>query len=440
MADSKDLIATLARSGRMRIVAALGVTALVGGSLGVIMLSGQNGDKALLYSGLSLEKSATIMKKLDQANVRYEMRADGSMIFVPRSQVLDARMRLAEDGLPKRGSPGQGYEIFDKQDALGQTTFIQNMNRVRALEGELARTISSLEIIKSARVHLVLPERKLFEKDAQQPSATVVIGSRGPEITPAQVRAMRNLVASAVPGLKLDRITVVDEGGRLLASGAEASEDAMGGVGADERKAAIEDRYRQMVLQIVESVTGVGAARVQVSADVDFNRVTQSNETFNPDGKVLRSSTTVEDSSTNQSAEGGGATTVTNNVPGQQAAATAKPTNQQQSTRSEETSNYEISKTVRTEVIEGGKVNRLSVAVAVDDARTAGAAGKPPTYTPRQQQELDRINQLVKSAVGFDEKRGDKVEVVNIAFSRPSLSADGGEAKDALAFDKFDMI
>ncbi|MDZ4760449.1 MAG: flagellar basal-body MS-ring/collar protein FliF [Alphaproteobacteria bacterium] len=439
MAEPNDLIATLARSGRMRIAAALVVTALVGGGLGVIMLRGEDGGKALLFSGLDLEEAAEMAGKLDTANIRYDLEGGGSAIFVDRAKVDDARMMLTEQGLPTRGSVG--WEIFDKTEALGTTSFVQNLNKVRALEGELARTISSLDMVKAARVHLNLPDRPLFQRDSQQPTASVVLSLTGNAMGPDKVLAIRNLVATSVPGLAVNHITVVDDQGRMLAAGAESGVDGSGS-GADGRKAGLEASFRSKTLEIVENIAGPGAARVQVSAEVDFNRVTQSAETYDPDSRVLRSSTTVEDTSSNTEMAPGDETTVANNVPTGAPAAppVSQPTSQGTQDRTEETVNYEISKTTRTEIIEGGEIKRLSVAVAVDHQRVNGLAGEPPTFSPRTPEELQRIVQLVKSAVGFNEARGDTVTVENIPFARPDVSMEGAEAPGAFDFDKFDIV
>ncbi len=437
MADSKNIVDQIARSGRTRIAAALAVTALVGGSLGVIMMRG-GADQALLYSGLDLTESAEIAGKLDQANIKYEMRGDGASIFVPRSAVLDARMMLSEEGLPTRGA--LGYEIFDKTEALGTTSFIQNINRVRALEGELARTVTSLDIVRAARVHLVLPERRLFERDSQTPSASVVLSVAGHGMTGSQVRAIRNLVAGSVPGLGVDRITILDDKGRLLAAGSEGEDGGFGGGSPDERRGVIEDRIRNTVLEIVEGVTGPGAARVQVSAEIDFNRVTESQEIFDPEGRVVRSTTTSEETSSESSNENDGTVTAANNVPDGEAAGTDPSTSEANSSRVDETTNYEISKTVRTEVKEGGKINRVSVAVAVDDNRIIDEEGVS-TFQPRDETEIARILTLVKSAVGYDEARGDVVEVVNVSFVRPDISMEGGqESPGMFDLDKSDMM
>ncbi len=439
-AESPNLIAQLARSGRMRIAAALVVTALVGGGLGVIMLRGDSGGKALLFSGLDLEEAAEIAGKLDTANVKYTLEGGGSAIFVDRSKVDEARMMLSEQGLPTRGSVG--WEIFDKTDALGETQFVQNIKKVRALEGELERTIASLDMIKAAQVHLSIPDRPLFQRDAEKPKASVVLNITGNTMTTEKVRAIRNLVASAVPGLELGAVTIADTDGRTWAAGSESDIGGAGGSNADERKTSLEDSYRKKVLEVIENIAGPGAAKVTVNLEVDFNRITQSAEQFDPDSRVVRSSTTVEDTSSSQDTAPGDETTVANNVPTGEGAPVAPvlPKNQSQSSRTEETTNYEISKTVRTETVEGGRIQRLSVAVAVDHLRVPGVDGQPATYQPRPPEELARLTALVKSAVGFNEQRGDIVTVENAAFARPDTAMDDVVAPGPFDFDKFDLV
>ena len=439
-ADSSNLIATLARSGRMRIAAALAVVALVGGGLGVIMLRGENAGNALLFSGLDLEEAAEIAGKLDTANVKYSLEGGGSAIFVDRSKVDEARMMLSEQGLPTRGSVG--WEIFDKTDALGETQFVQNIKKVRALEGELERTISSLDMVKAAQVHLSIPERPLFQRDTEKPKASVVLNVTGNTMTSEKVRAIRNLVASSVPGLELGAITVADTQGRTWAAGSENATGGIGGTSVDERKAALEDSYRKKVLEVIENIAGPGAAKVTVNLDVDFNKVTESSEKYDPDSRVVRSSHTTEGITSSSDAAPGDETTVANNVPtgAPPQAATTLPKNQSSDNQTSETFNYEISKSVRTEVNEGGRIQRLSVAVAIDNMRVPGADGAAPTFQPRPQEELDRITALVKSAVGFNEQRGDVVTLQNAAFARPDVAMDDVAAPGPFEFDKFDIV
>lgn len=421
----------------MRVALVLGVVAAAAAILLLVGLRAGGEDKALLFSDVELAEQAKITEQLSQANIPFELRGDGSTIFVPRSKVLEARMMLSAEGLPSRGSVG--YEIFDQQDALGATQFQQNMNRLRALEGELARTIASLDVVERARVHLVLPERRLFERQQEQPSASIVLRLRRDELSAGQVRAVRNLVAGAVPGLSSNRVTIADESGKLLAS---ASED--GSVVAaeelDERQSAVEARLKQEVLGIVESVVGAGAARVEVNADIDFNRVEQNSETFDPEGRVVRSTSTVEESSNAQEKSQSGAATAGRNVPNGTGDGADGPDNMNASSRTEETTNFEISRTTRREVIEGGRVRRLSVAVAVDGVTTPGADGAPPQWAAREQADLDRIATLVRSAVGFDESRGDRVEVVNVRFAIPAIQGTEAAAPGLLDFSTADIM
>jgi len=358
--------------------------------------------------------------------------------MVDRDEVASTRLMLSGKGLPTSGSVG--YELFDNASIMGQTEFTQNLNKQRALEGELARTIRSLKGVTSARVHLVLPKRELFEEEAAQPTASIVVGLGGKELGADQVRSLRNLVAGAVPGLKPDHVTVVDESGEMLAAGAEGEEGYLGELAAD-RKAETEERIRRAVKSIVEGVVGPGKARVEVTADLDLNRVTTQEERFDPDGQVVRSTRTSEANQSETDPGSDGQVTATANLPeGQQQPGFLSTSSS--SGQTEEITNYEISKTVRTEVVEPGAVKRLSVAVAVDGVTAPGANGRPGAYTPRTQAEMQQIEQLVRSAVGYDQERGDQISVVNVRFTRPLAAEVGGTAAGApmFAFDKNDMM
>jgi flagellar M-ring protein FliF len=391
-----------------------------------------------LFTDLAMEDSASIIKDLERQAVPYELKNDGASILVPKDRVARLRMKLAETGLPKGG--GIGYEIFDKSDALGATSFLQNVNHLRALEGELARTIRSIDRVQAARVHLVLPERPLFARDRNEPSASIVLRVRG-MLEPQQVRAIRHLVASAVNGLKPQRISIVDEAGRLLADGAAPIDAAAShGVGADERQVAFERRMREQVEAIVSSVVGPGRARVQLTADFDVNRVTQTSDRFDPDGRVVRSSQTREEIASAIDREG--QVTVGNELPGaNQRAAETVTAQRDQNRKSEEIVNYEISRTTKTEVIEAGRVNRISVAVLVDGSYSRNEKNEI-TYQPRSREEIDRIAALVRTAIGFDQKRGDQVEVVNLRFAEttPVPAGEAASLPGYLHFTKDDIM
>ncbi len=407
-------------------MAMVAVTTALIGFFGFVIMRVTTPQMTTLFTDLAPEDSSLIIKDLERQAIPFEIRNEGAVIMVPKDKVTRLRMKLAESNLPKGGSVG--YEIFDKSDALGTTSFVQNINHLRALEGELARTIRAIDRIQAARVHLVLPERPLFAREAPEPSASIVVRVRG-SLEPQQIRAIRHVVASAVNGLKPQRVSIVDEAGRLLADGAGKEADMAEG---EERRTAFEKRMRNEVEAIVSSVVGQGRARVQLTADFDYNKVTQTSDKFDPEGRVLRSSQTREESSA--SAGDGGQVTVNNELPGNQANATA--TARDQSKKSEETNNYEISRTTKTEVTEAGRVNRISVAVLVDGAYTKNDKGEM-VYQDRSKEELDRIATLVRSAIGFDQKRGDQVEVVNLRFAEAPLVPPVAEPTGLLSLLQF---
>jgi flagellar M-ring protein FliF len=400
--------------GATRIVAMGAVTLALMAFFAYLIVRATAPQMSPLFTDLSVEDSSAIIKDLERQGIPFDIKNEGTMVLVAREQIPRLRMKLAEGGLPKGG--GVGYEIFDKSDALGATSFVQNINHLRALEGELSRTIRAIDRVQQARVHLVLPERPLFSREKAEPSASIVLKVRG-TLEAQQVRAIRHLIAAAVNGLKPQRVSVVDETGRLLADG--NADDGGGGSTADERKIAIERRMREQVESIVSSVVGPGHARVQLTAEFDFNRITQTSDKFDPESRVVRSSQTREEVMANSDPTAG-SVSVGNELPG----ANARPEGTQQrdqNRKTEEIVNYEISRTTKTEVIEGGRINRVSVAVVVDGIYAKNDKGEI-SYQPRSKEEIDRIAALVRSAIGFDQKRGDQVEVANLRLAEtPSI-------------------
>jgi len=405
----QGFIEVLRKFGPGRLAAMMAVTLGLLGFFGFVVMKFSQPNMAPLYTGLDMRDSSAIIKELEGAGVTYELRGDGSSIFVPREQVARLRMTMAQGGLPTGG--GMGYEIFDKTDSLSATNFVQNINQLRALEGELARTIRSIDRVDQARVHLVIPEKALFQRDKEEPSASIALKVRG-GLEPGQIRAIRHLVASAVEGLKPTRVSIVDEQGALLADGAGA-DNAEGG--SDERQASYERRLSEQVQHIVENIVGYGRAKVQVSAELDFNRVTQTQDLYDPESKVVRSTQTREESALTASGKDQ-SVTVGNELPNASGNSGSQNPAQDQSKKSEETINYEISRTTKTEVNDGGKIKRVSVAVLVDGSYAKDASGNM-TYAPRAKEELDRIGALVRSAIGYDQQRGDQIEVVNLRFA-----------------------
>ena len=375
----------------------------------------------LLYSGVQGQDQSAIVAQLQTSNVPYELRAGGSEIFVPQAQVGPMRMQMANQGLP--AGANMGYEIFDKQGTLGTTNFQQNVSLVRALEGELARTIQTLNSVGTARVHLVLPKRELFQRQQSQPSAAVFLKMRGSQrLDPQQVTAVQHLVASAVPSLLPRNISIVDDGGELLARGFEGDPATTPGLisqQTDERRRSFENKMIHTVEKLLEKSIGFGKVRAEVTADMDFDRVTTNEEIFDPDGQVVRSTQTIEQNRTSQDQEPL-PVTVNTNLPDGPGLGGDAATRNAADARTEENVNFEISKRVVNQVRDTGIVNRLSVAVLVDGAYDLDEDDER-IYRPRTEEEMQMISSLVKGAIGFDANRGDVVEVINMRFTDVQL-------------------
>ncbi|HEX6117966.1 MAG TPA: flagellar basal-body MS-ring/collar protein FliF [Dongiaceae bacterium] len=387
----------------------------------------------LLYSGLDPSDSGQIIQRLDAQRVSYELRGDGSQIYVPQDQVAKLRLSLASEGIPAGGSIG--YEIFDRADALGTTNFVQQINQIRALEGELARTIRAIHQVRSARVHLVMPKRELFSRDRAEPTASVLLALQG-SLDKGQVSAIQHLVASAVPGMKANNVSVIDSNGDLLARGADDGQ--LDTANAQDMRRSYEARLSQAIEQLLGQTLGAGKVRAEVTANLDFNQVTTNKEDFNPDGQVVRSTSSVEETGNSQERQNANNVSVANNTPNPPGQESGNGTGStEQNARTEETVNYEISKTVQTEVKASGNVKRISAAVLVDGTYDTAPDGTK-TYKPRSADELAQIDTLVKSAIGYDQSRGDVVQVVNMKFAEPEVVDDSGTM--LLGLDKTDLM
>ena len=373
----------------------------------------------LLFGDLDTADSGQIVAKLENMGVPYELRGNGNQILVPSDQVLRLRLSVAQEGLPSGGS--MGYELFDRSESLGTSNFVLNIHRLRALEGEIARTIGSLSTVRAARVHLVLPKRELFSRDRQEPSASILLQMNGGyRLTKSEVFAIQHLVAAAVPKLRPSQISILDGQGTLLAAGKGDDMTAVGSsIGGEDLAAAYEARLGSRIEKMLERTVGAGRVRAEVKADMDFDRITTTSETFDPDGQVVRSTQTVEENATTGDSELSSPVTVASNLPASAPGAQPKAGTKSstESTRTEETVNFEISKTTKTHVREAGIVNRLSVAVLIDGTYSDGEEGER-IYKPRSAEELAQLTKLVRSAIGFDAKRGDTVELINMRFAK----------------------
>ena len=417
-------------------LAAMGVvTAALIGFFAFIMMRVSEPTLAPLYTDLAFEDSIQITKLLEAQNVRHELRDEGAVILAPKDEILHLRMQLAESGLPAGGNVG--YEIFDKSETLGTTSFVQNVNHLRALEGELSRSIRTIRNVRQARVHLVLPKRELFKRDQKPPSASIAVKLQG-SLNQNQIEAIQHLVGSAVEGLSPENVTIIDGKGRLLASG-RGNEDSYLSARMDERRTQMENRLRNQVDEIVASIVGQGRTRIEVTAEMDFNKITETSDSFDPDGQVVRSTQTRSESANSQEKEATEGVTVGNELPGATENDGNGPGRKEATNVTEELINYEISRKTKTEVVQGGRIKRLSVAVLVDGIYEKNDAGEL-TYKPRTADELDQITTLVRSAVGYDQGRGDKVEVINMQFAEGPQAIFDEEGNELFAFTKDDYI
>jgi len=369
----------------------------------------------LLYGSLDSDDMAQITTRLSTTNTPFELR-DGNQIFVPADQVSRLRMNMAAEGIPGGGSIG--YEIFDDASSLGTTNFIQNINLLRALEGELSRTIKDISSVKSARVHLVLPKRELFSRQTQQPSASIVLNmSGGNRLGAEQVAAVQHLVAAAVPGLNPARISIVDNKGSLLARGFD-EEGAPGTASAkgEERKLALEKRMSRMIEQLLDKIVGFGKVRAEVNAEMDFDMITTSEEVYDPEGQVVQSTQSVEQASSSQESDGATPVSVATNLPDADLSAPgSSATLNNKENRTEEIVNYSNSRKSISHTREAGSITRLSVAVLLDGTYMEDENGDM-VYQPRNEAEMELMATLVRSAIGFSADRGDSVDVINMQF------------------------
>ena len=319
------------------------------------------GDYAVLYTDLEMEDAKQIVQHLETANIKYRLTKNGTEILVPEEDVNKMRIDTADLAMASKGS-NVGYEIFDNTDALGSTNFVQNVNLIRALEGELARTIRSVDHIKSARVHLVLPKREMFSREEQMPTASVVIKTDGGKLSLESIHSIQQLIAAAVPKLDVKNVSIVDSAGNLLTNNFEDEE----AVTVANNEALRLEQERKMSLQVqnlLEKSVGEGKVRAQVNLDMDFDQIVTNEEIYDPDSQVVRSQATVTDNSTTDNVEQ--PVSVAQNIPNGDMVAAGTGSVSRKS-RTEETVNYEISKVVRNKVKNSGTIKRLGVAVIVD--------------------------------------------------------------------------
>lgn len=365
------------------------------GLIGLITwTNGGGGSKgfSVLYSNLEIEESGSIIEALKESGVDFKVEANGGMIMVPTEKLYEMRMQLAKQGLPK--SSRAGYEMFDKTN-LGQTDFVQKLNYIRALEGELTRTIETLDEVLKARIHIVIPKPTLFTEKKEEPTASVVLKLKaGHEMRTQQVKGITHVVSAAVEGLKARYVSVMDVSGRILSNPYGDNELAERSSHQIEISRSVEKYLTGKVESILDGVLGPGKSYTKVSVQLNFDQIEKTIEQYNPEGKVVRSEERNEEQTTNSP--------------------------QGDNRRENNITNYEIDKTVQHIASAVGTIKRISVSSAVDGTYKKGEDGKKE-YVARDRKELDQLEDLVKNAVGFDVVRGDQITVSNVKFDNQYL-------------------
>ncbi len=415
-----DLLKNLSKT---KIALIIGSSLLTLAVLGMIAFSMSKPTMVPLYGELSQEDASLVVSKLQAIGKTYTTDKNGKTIMVPISDVLPLRMQLAQDGIPSN-TPILGYEIFDKNDIIGSSQFVNNVNEVRALEGELVRTINSLSEIEQSRVHLVLPKSDYFSKSGTGSSASVFLKIRnGKKLNDSQISGVANLVASAVPGLNVDNVAIIDQNGKALKTPGE--EEQSGNTKTiSEYKSNIENKLKKAVEEIVGKYVGVGKVQANIIAEIDFDKIVINQEEYNPDSQVVRSQRNSNEKSNDTEMDKN--VSVSTNIPS--FLQKPQPSNVKDYQKNDEIINYEISKTITSKVLQWGAIKQLSVAVLVDGVYDKDKNTKKEIYLrDRTPEELAKIKQLVTAAIGIDESRGDKVEIMNLPFASNDLFESSNE-------------
>ncbi|QFT47378.1 Flagellar M-ring protein [Roseivivax sp. THAF40] len=414
------------------------LTALAATGLGVLLLVFFGVGSILaptyrtLYADLEPASASRIVSTLEQAGFSVTLDSSGRVVSVPASDIARARMALADQGLPSQGSPG--WEIFDNNSGLGMNSFMQRVNRLRALEGELARSIKTIDGVDAGRVHLVLPEREAFSNTRPEPSASVIIQSRaGYSLSRRQAMAIRALVASAVPDMAANRVTVLSASGETILSD---DGEAPGDVSIAGMQATLEERLSKRVSQLLAARLGTGNVRVETSVDLTTERQVIREQSYDPDQQVVRSTeSNAEEREGSEAAPG--EVGVANDIPPELGGSAETARSSNRSSQTNEIINYEIGSTTSETVREPGDIERISVAVLVNGLYEPDANGTP-VYRDRTPEELEQIDRLVRSAIGYNEVRGDLVSVESmefVAFERDGLPIGQSALGDFLARD-----
>ena len=397
------------------------------GALGAAIISyslTQKEDYHTLFSGLSMEDASTIVAKLKELKVPYKLGMEGTTIFVPKEKAYEIRLMLAsQNALP--GSGGIGFELFDKTN-YGMTEFMQNVNYKRAIQGELSRTINQMPEVKASRVHIAIPEKTLYTDKEKQATASVFLKLRpGKTLGKEQIQGIVALVAGSIEGLKPEQVTVIDSSGKILYKGGEPDSPIMVSSQHFEFQRNIERRLEESIQSMLDRFLGTNKSIVRATVDLNLRKVEELQEEYSPDKKAISNEKRAHEKSSNKSLKASGVPGVASNVPGPQR--NVKPEGPERSSEAEKEEaevSYEVSKTVKKIVEPFGDIKRLSLAIVVDGRyeKVKSTKQEDLKYNPRSQKELTDIKELVARAVGYDEGRGDKIEVINMPFELEGLN------------------
>jgi len=427
------LVARIREWPTSRKLALLAVTLISVGLFAFIIIQARTADYQLLYANLDEGDAASIVEWLKGNNTPYKLTNNGKNIRVPANDVHEVRLQLASAGLPRGG--GIGFEIFDKQ-SFALTDFVQKVNFTRALQGELARTVASLNPVQSARVHLALPEKRLFKNQQQPATASVIVNLRpGLRLSESQIQGIIYLVSGSVEGLDPEHVTIIDQNGNVLTK--TGDKGILGSMSPDmlEYQLQVEKTMEERAQSLLNTALGPKNAMVRVAANLDFARVEKTEETFDPEEPVIRSEQINEEKSGSQIV--GGVPGVQSNLqgPGSATAGATPPSSSLQ-----KTTNYEISKVVSKTVNPVGTVKNISVSVLVADKIVPATKKEPEKTVPRSKKELDSLKTMIASALGLDPARGDKIEITSMPFTGPAINSEGEAVSENILYQYMPFI
>lgn len=413
---AEEIWLNLQQLGHKRLAALAAIGLFVFAAIGLSAYYLSRPEMTVLYSGLQREDVNRIGAALQESGVAFDVNAEGTQVMVRPAQAPQARMLLAEKGLPR--STSGGYELFDKLGSLGLTSFMQEVTRVRAMEGELARTIQLMRGVKAASVHLVLADKGSFRRDQQPASASVVVRTEGTGST-GIAQAIRHLVASAVPGLSTEKVTVLNTDGTVLATGGDASQMASTKLAGLQQ--TVNREIQDNISKALTPYLGLDNFEISVATDLNTDRKETSETVFNPDSKVERSVRVVRENDNSQNSQTQEPTTVEQNVPERQVRSDGGQRSSEEKQRREELTNYEISSKKTQTVSDGYSIAKMSVAVLLNRPRLIDSLGPSPSQEQIDKR-IEEIRQIVGSAAGTNDNRGDNIKILAVDFLQGSRS------------------